>query len=80
MVSKVAFAWDGEHQNNLDIYISSIPMRSGAPLRLTAGPAHEFAPGWSPDGQKIAFLRQSEGDRGDLVVVSAAGGRSTGLR
>ena len=80
---QVAFAWDGEKQDNFDIYICGVPMRSGEPLRVTGSPAHEFAPAWSPDGQKIAFLRQTGGDRGDLLVVSVGGGpehRVAGIR
>jgi dipeptidyl aminopeptidase/acylaminoacyl peptidase/CubicO group peptidase (beta-lactamase class C family) len=39
-----------------------------APRRLTAGPG-DTAPAWSPDGRRLAFLRD-----GQLAVLDAAGG------
>jgi len=58
---QVAFAWNGEKQDNFDIYVALVG--SGAPpLRLTADPADDVSPAWSPDGRQIAFLRfQKEG-------------------
>ncbi len=64
---KVAFVWDGEAQNNYEIYVKSI---SGDTLdRLTHDPAPECCPVWSPDGRRIAFLRPSRAGA-DLVVLS----------
>jgi dipeptidyl aminopeptidase/acylaminoacyl peptidase/CubicO group peptidase (beta-lactamase class C family) len=40
----------------------------GTPRRLTSGPA-DTAPAWSPDGRRLAFLRD-----GQLTVVDAGGG------
>jgi Tol biopolymer transport system component/DNA-binding winged helix-turn-helix (wHTH) protein len=67
----VAFAWDGEGQNQ-DIYV----MRLGAqaPLRLTQNPASEHSPVWSPDSSEIAFVRQFDPWRADIVLVPALGG------
>jgi Tol biopolymer transport system component len=53
---------------------------------LTRSPAHDFAPAWSPDGQKIAFTRS----RGrwsrrctsscvDVYVMNADGGAQRNL-
>ena len=53
--AQVAFSWDGENQDNLDIYVKEID--SGAPVRLTSSPVPESYPAWSPDGRQIAFLR-----------------------
>lgn len=68
----VAFAWNGEKQDNFDIYVMAIP--SGAPVRVTTNAAEDMRPAWSPDGSSIAFLRRLSADRGELVVIPAAGG------
>jgi len=68
----VAFAWNGEKQDNFDIYIKLIG--GGAPLRLTTHPAEDAGPAWSPDGRTIAFLRRLGSDRAELLLISALGG------
>jgi len=55
----IAFMWDGEHQDNFDIYLKVIG--SGEPLRLTLNPRPEVTPLWSPDGRFIAFSRTPGG-------------------
>jgi Tol biopolymer transport system component/DNA-binding winged helix-turn-helix (wHTH) protein len=67
----VAFAWEGEHGDNFDIYVQSID--GSSPLRLTTDAAADHAPAWSPDSQRIAFVRILEGQR-EIVVVPALGG------
>jgi hypothetical protein len=52
----VAVAWNGEKQDNFDIYVMMMP--SGAPVRLTADPRRDTSPTWSPGGRTVAFLRQ----------------------
>jgi eukaryotic-like serine/threonine-protein kinase len=70
--SQMAFTWDGEKQDNSDIYVKLVD--SGAPLRLTTNPADDGGPAWSPDGRLIAFLRVS-GDAGvELLLISPLGG------
>jgi Tol biopolymer transport system component len=68
----VAFVWDGEKQDNSDIYVKLI----GAPghLRLTSHPAAEFSPAWSPDGRWIAFLRELSAGKAAVLLVPALGG------
>jgi WD40 repeat protein len=44
----------------------------GGPSRLTDGT--DFAPAWSPDGNRIAFVRFVEGLGDEVYVVNAAGG------
>ena len=70
---RLAFVWNGEKEDNYDIYVKLI--NAGAPLRLTTHPAGEGSPAWSPDGLQIAFLRYSEraGESG-FYVVPAMGG------
>ena len=70
--SRVAFSWNGEKLDNFDIYI--LPTGSGSPFRLTSDPGEELAAAWSPDGRSIAFLRRSNTERIELLVVSSNGG------
>jgi serine/threonine protein kinase/Tol biopolymer transport system component len=71
--SQVAFSWDGEKQDNFDIYVKRIG--PGPPLRLTTNPAPEVYPAWSPDGSSIAFLRQlATPARAALVLIPPLGG------
>lgn len=68
---RVAFAWNGEKEDNFDIYVK--PVDAGEPVRLTTDPAPDGAPVWSPDGNFIAF-RRITGDKGGFYIVPAAGG------
>ncbi len=71
---QVAFVWDGDNQDNFDIYVKLVG--EGTPLRLTDDPAADGSPAWSPDGRQIAFLRfgsQPEG-AADVMLVPPIGG------
>jgi Tol biopolymer transport system component len=70
--NQVAFTWNGEKQDNFDIYVKLIG--SNARLQLTQTPAEDFSPAWSPDGRNIAFLRWLDGDRNELMLISPLGG------
>src|SRR5262245_7395543 len=70
--NQVAFSWDGEKQDNFDIYIKVIG--SSSHLRLTTNPAEDLSPVWSPDGRTIAFLRRLNRDRNELMLIPALGG------
>jgi len=52
---QVAFTWNGEKQDNFDIYLKVIG--SSDIRRLTTDPALDAGQSWSPDGRQIAFLR-----------------------
>ena len=67
----IAFAWDGEKEDNFDICVKMIGTEK--PLRLTTDPAEDRYPVWSPDGRFIAFHRHSEREDG-IYVVPALGG------
>jgi Tol biopolymer transport system component len=69
--SQVAFAWNGEKEDNWDIYVKLVG--SEPPLRLTTSPAHDGSPAWSPDGRQIAFVRL-QGDEASVYLVSPLGG------
>jgi Tol biopolymer transport system component len=68
---QIAFAWDGEKEDNWDIYVKLIGTER--PLRLTTDPGQDSRPAWSPDSRYIAFLHQTE-NKEVLHVVPALGG------
>jgi serine/threonine protein kinase len=70
--NQVAFVWNGEHQDNLDIYVKQIGDDS-PPLRVTRDEAVDLAPCWSPDGKRLSFIRQRSAGV-DLMVSSSLGG------
>jgi Tol biopolymer transport system component len=67
----VAFSWNGEKQDNFDIYIKLIG--SPTPARLTSDPAEDVSPAFSPDGRSIGFIRVSKG-RATFIIIPAIGG------
>jgi len=69
---QVAFTWNGDKQDNWDIYLKVVDS-SAAPLRLTTSPASDTRPKWSPDGRSIAFVR-STADSDAVMLTSALGG------
>jgi Tol biopolymer transport system component/predicted Ser/Thr protein kinase len=62
--NQVAFEWNGEKQDNDDIYVKLIG--PGGSLRLTTDPARDYSPAWSPDGRFIAFVRPARGATREL--------------
>ena len=69
--NSIAFVWNGEHQDNFDIYVKLID--AGSPLRLTHDPAPDLYPAWSPDGRYVSFLR-SQGNGGSYYIIPSLGG------
>ena len=74
---RVVFSWDGEGQDNFDIYVKQIG--GGAPLRLTSDPRPDLSPAWSPDGRSIAFIRFSPDNTGEVLLMPSLGGRERRL-
>jgi serine/threonine protein kinase len=70
--NQVAFTWNGERQNNFDLYVKLVG--PGRPLQLTTNPAVDTSPAWSPDGRWIAFLRVLPKGRAAVMLVPALGG------
>jgi eukaryotic-like serine/threonine-protein kinase len=69
--SWVAFQWNGEKQDNFDIYVQEV---GGLGInRLTSDSADDAFPVWSPDDRQIAFARLS-GDLYTLYLISPLGG------
>ncbi len=71
--NQVAFSWNGEKQDNFDIYVRLIV--TGAQRRLTTAPEADSSPAWSPDGNFIAFVREGPGVKAAVYLVSPLGGQ-----
>jgi Tol biopolymer transport system component len=71
---RVAFSWDGESQDNFDIYIKQIDVET--PIRLTTDPRPDLSPAWSPDGRSIAFVRMTPNGRAEVLLTSSFVGGS----
>lgn len=70
--TQVAFAWNGEKQDNWDIYVKQIGVEP--PYRLTNDPAADYSPAWSPDGRLIAFLRDVSPGKTAIMLIPQRGG------
>ena len=64
--TQVAYSWNGENQDNYDIYVKLIG--APKPLRLTTDPGDDRNPVFSPDGRTIGFIRVS--NRGRAFVMT----------
>jgi eukaryotic-like serine/threonine-protein kinase len=74
---EVAFAWNGETEDDFDIYIKQIGP-PGSRQQLTDNPANETSPAWSPDGRWIAFLRRQQ-NGAVIVLIPSRGGPESSL-
>jgi eukaryotic-like serine/threonine-protein kinase len=69
---QVAFSWNGEKEDNFDIYVKTIG--SSEVRRLTTDPLADTLPVWSPDGTQIAFVREHPDSGGTVHSVLVTGG------
>jgi len=74
---EVVFAWNGESEENWDIY--RLRIGTSEPRRLTFDPAMEYSPAWSPDGKWIAFLRSTASGATELMLMPESGGQARPL-
>jgi serine/threonine protein kinase len=70
--NQIAFSWNGERQDNFDVYVKLVD--SATALRLTNDPAQDLSPAWAPDGRQIAFLRENADGSSEVIVVPPLGG------
>ncbi|MFM8395052.1 MAG: winged helix-turn-helix domain-containing protein [Acidobacteriota bacterium] len=70
----LVFSSEGETGHNRDLYLKS--QDSNEPIRLTDHPEIDSDGCWSPDGQRIAFLRRSEENSKQrrLIIISNLNG------
>jgi tricorn protease len=66
----IAFSYRG--------HLFTVPSAGGAAIPLTASPAHDFQPVWSPDGKEIAYASNAYGNL-DVYIIPAAGGAAQRL-
>jgi tricorn protease len=59
-------------------HIFTVPAAGGLAVPLTAGPAHDSSPTWSPDGKLISFASDRYGHY-DVFVTSSQGGAARRL-
>ena len=69
---QIAFAWNGEKQDNFDIYVKVIDSQKA--LRLTNHPDLDYSPAWSPEGGSIAFFRGTHTKAEAIWTISPLGG------
>jgi len=74
---QVAFSWNVT--GRWEIY--SLPLeQSAAPRQLTSGPGAKFAPRWSPDGDRLAYVVDLDGgELFDIHLLELASGRQSNL-
>jgi len=71
---RVAFSWDGENQNNFNIWVKQIGEGVGSPRQLTSSSLDDINPTWSPDGRYIGFLRHLGSRQSEVRIIPSEGG------
>jgi Tol biopolymer transport system component/DNA-binding winged helix-turn-helix (wHTH) protein len=70
---RVVFAWNGDSgAAGFDLYLKTLD--SERLTRLTNSKAPAISAAWSPDGTRIAFTRESDGEDGGLFLIATTGG------
>ena len=58
-------------------HLFQLPVEGGTAEQLTFGPYYDTDPVFSPDGNSIAFVSDSDGSDGNVFVVELASGQIT---
>jgi dipeptidyl aminopeptidase/acylaminoacyl peptidase len=76
--SKIAYVHISvdEEKDNYRSAIWLADTAGGEPRRLTSGDARDFAPRWSPDGSRLAFLSTRRGSPPQIYVLRLDGGEA----
>jgi Tol biopolymer transport system component len=69
--NQVAFSWNGEKQENFDIYVKVIGFPDAQ--RRTTDAAKDLSPAFSPDGRSIGFVRVTKEHANFIVIPSIVG-------
>lgn len=68
---QIAYSSDQSPSESMDIYVRILDANEA--LRLTTHEGRDIHPCWSPDGNRIAFIRKN-GGKSQIVITSAIGG------
>jgi tricorn protease-like protein len=69
--TRAAVSMSTESQTRYDIWLVDL-LRGGIRTRLTSDPANEIAPAWAPDGSRIVFSSNRDGNY-DLFWIASSG-------
>jgi Tol biopolymer transport system component len=69
--TKVTYAAGDEKLGKISVFVKSLP--AGSAVRIGAGGSSDSAPSWSPDGERIAFVRSIEGKSSIVLWVYKTG-------
>ena len=68
----IVYMWNGS--GHWELYL--LPIEGGAPRQLTSGPDSKMFPRFSPDGTRVAYLQDYDGDECfDVHVLDLATGQ-----
>ena len=68
---------DFEGDENFNLYVT--PAAGGQARKVTDTKWDSASPRWSPDGKRLAFISNRDGDRDNVFVVPTAGGEAKQL-
>ena len=68
---RIVYSVRATEKDTFHLFVRAVPADS--PRQLTSGAASDVSPAWSPDGNRIAFLRLEDG-RAVYMVAPAGGG------
>lgn len=70
--AQIVYTMQAEPGAGEDLYIRAVA--GGSPVRLTSDPANDYGAAWSPQGDRIAFVRQDGHQPCSIIVTPVPGG------